>query len=125
MDKSKVYTKLVGKHYSPMVIRKITHFSFPIYVAIITDDDLSELDHKIMGYMNANKESSWVNDIQKMRNLAGGLTEFLTEEYASCEGCAVIFYVDKMFVSSLHGDFMTHGMCRLELFSLLNMSTGV
>jgi len=125
MESDKVFTKLVDKHYSPLVIRKITHYGFPIYVGIITDDDLTKLDGDIIEFMEQHKSSGWVNNIQQIRNLAGELTEYLVDRFQRCEGVAVIFYVDKMFVSSLHGDFMTHAMCRSEFYSLLQMSTGV
>jgi hypothetical protein len=119
------YTKLVDKHYSPLVIRKYTHWGFPIYVALITDNDLSNLDDLFVAFMKAHVKEGWVNDIQKLRNLAGALTEHLNEQYDKAEGVGIIFYVDKMFVSSLHGDFMNHTSCRIELYSLLTMSTGV
>lgn len=121
---NKVFTKLVDKHYSPMIIRKYTHWGFPIYVALITDDDLANLDEKVVDFLNHNFED-WSNDIQALRNLAGRMTEYLNDNYKKTEGVAVIFYVDKMFVSSLMGDFMNHTACRIELYGLLNMSTGV
>lgn len=119
------FTKLVDKHYSPLIIRKYTHWGFPIYIALIADDDLTDLDHFIVTFMNGNKDTGWINNIQALRNLAGKLTEQLNDHYSSAEGVGVIFYVDKMFVSSLHGDFMNHTSCRIELYSLLTMSTGV
>ncbi len=119
------FTKLVDKHYSPLVIRKVTKYGFPIYVGIITDNDLSDFDDKIIGFMEEHKAGGWVNDIQKLRNLAGALTEHLTEKYDKTEGVAVVFYVDKAFISSLFGDFMNHTSCRIEFYGLLNMSTGV
>ena len=74
--------------------------------------------------MKDNK-GKWTNEIQSLRNLAGALTAHLTEMYEKTEGAAVVFYVDKMFVSSLFGDFMNHTACRIEFYGLLNMSTGV
>jgi hypothetical protein len=120
-----VYTKLIDKHYSPVVIRKITHFGFPIYVGIITDDSLSNFDEEIMSFIEENKATGWVNDIQKVRNFAGALTERMVEVYGKAEAVAVVLMVDKTFISSLYGDFMNHAMCRQELYFLLNMSTGV
>ncbi len=122
---NRVFTKLVDKHYSPLVIRKYTHYGFPIYIGLITDNDLSDLDKVVVEFMEENKETHWVNDIQKIRNLAGALTEHLNDHYDRAEGVAVVFYVDKMFISSLHGDFMNHTSCRIEFYSLLTMSTGV
>lgn len=120
-----VFTKLVDKHYSPLVIRKFTHWGFPIYVGLIADNNLSDLDKVVVQFMKQHQNEGWVNDIQKLRNLAGALTEFLNEYYDRAEGVAVVFYVDKMFISSLHGDFMNHTSCRIEFYSLLTMSTGV
>lgn len=122
---STTFTKLIAKHYSPMIIRKYTHWGWPIYIALIADDDLSDLDDVVVAYMMENRAHGWVDDIQKIRNLAGALTERLVGHYGKCEGVAVILYVDKMFVSSLFGDFMNHTACRIELYTLLQMSTGV
>lgn len=117
-------TKLIDKHYSPMILRKFTHYGAPIYVAVISDDTLDDLDDEVLRFMEDNKEN-WSNNIQRVRDLAGGLTEHINNHYGRAEGVAVILYVDKMFVSSLHGDFMNHTSCRIELFGLLNASTGV
>jgi len=122
---SRVFTKLIDKHYSPLVIRKYTHYGFPIYIGLITDNDLSDLDDVAVNFMKEHSGEGWVNDIQKVRNLAGSFTEHLNNYYDRAEGVAVMLYVDKMFVSSLHGDFMNHSACRAEFYSLLNMSTGV
>jgi hypothetical protein len=125
MDSNDVFTKLVDKHYSPLVIRKYTHWGFPIYVGLITDDDLTKLDEFITGFMGLYAKEGWVNNIQTLRNLAGALTEQLNTAYAKSEGVAVVFYVDKCFISSLHGDFMNHTACHIEFYGLLQMSTGV
>ncbi len=125
MEKNKTFTKLVDKEFSPLVIRKYTHWGFPIYVGLITDNNLSNLDKKVRRFMLKNKKKGWVNNIQRLRNLAGAMTEYLNEEYDKAEGVAVVFYVDKCFISSLYGDFMNHESCRIEFYGLLNMSTGV
>lgn len=124
-QKNETFTKLVDKHYSPLVIRKFTHWGFPIYVGLIADDDLTDLDDFVVNFMKEHVKDNWVNNIQTLRNLAGKLTEKLNEHYEKAEGVAVVFYVDKMFISSLHGDFMNHTSCRIEFYGLLNMSTGV
>jgi hypothetical protein len=125
MEKNETFTKLVDKQFSPLVIRKFTHWGFPIYVGLITDDNLNKLDKVIVKFMRKNKRKNWVNDIQKLRNLAGALTEHLNNHYEKAEGVAVVFYVDKCFISSLYGDFMNHTSCRIEFYGLLQMSTGV
>jgi hypothetical protein len=113
----KIYTKIVGKEYSPLVVRRysqpITHF-----VAIITDDNLSDLDKTVIEFWR-NKEIK--NDIQTMRNYCGELTEILKLKYLRAEGVAVIGICDKMIISSLFGDFMNSLMCRLELYQILNI----
>lgn len=125
MDNEKVFTKLVDKHYSPLVIRKYTHWGFPIYVGLITDNDLTDLDDQVVQFMADNIKKGWVNNIQTLRNMAGLMTETLNNIYPKTEGVAIVFYVDKCSISSLHGDFMNHESCRVEFYGLLNMSTGV
>ncbi len=122
---NEVFTRLVDKHYSPLVIRKYTHWGFPFYVGMITDDDLTSLDDVVVQFMKENQDAGWVNNIQKLRNLAGAMTEHLNTVYEKTEGAAVVIYADKAFISSLHGDFMNHTACRIEFYGLLQMSTGV
>jgi len=124
-EKERTFTKLIDKQYSPLVIRKYTHWGFPIYIGLITDNDLTDLDDVVKEFMIIHKKDGWVNNIQSLRNMAGVFCDVLNKHYDKTEGVAVIFYVDKMFVSSLFGDFMNHTSCRIELYGLLNMSTGV
>lgn len=125
-------TRLAGKHHSPLIVRKYTRWGPPIYVALITDDNLNGLDDKVVEFMtnrlsvgDGTDDWQWPPGIQDLRNVAGELTEYLFKGYDKVEGAAVILYADKMFISSLHGDFMIHDACRIELFGLLTMSTGV
>ncbi len=123
--RNSIFTKLVDKHASPLVLRKYTHYGFPIYVSLITDDDLTDLDATVVSFMDGVLEEGWVNNIQTLRNLAGALSSHLNNCYPHTEGVAVVLYVDKCCISSLYGDFMNHAMCRFELYSLLNLSTQV
>jgi hypothetical protein len=126
MEEQIAHTMLMNKHYSPMVVRKTSTWGFPVFVALITDDDLADLDQVILKFMlDAKAVNGWSDNIQKMRNLAGAMVEMLNNRYPKVEGSAVIIYSDKCFISSLHGDLMTHLSCKVELFELLNMSTGV
>lgn len=118
-------TALTQKQWSPLVIRKITRFGFPIYVALITDDNVDDLDQQVVSLVKENVKLWKNNSLQSKRNLAGLITDTLLEVYDKTEGVAVVFYVDKTVISSLHGDFMNHMMCRYELYTLLHMSTGV
>jgi len=124
-NNDKTFTKLVDKQYSPLVIRKYTHWGFPIYVSLITDNDLTDLDKVVTEFMKDNITDSWVNNIQTLRNLAGKLVDHLNNFYEKSEGVAVVIYADKCFISSLYGDYMNHASCRSEFYSLLQMSTGV
>ncbi|MHA1867138.1 MAG: hypothetical protein ACTSXD_03670 [Candidatus Heimdallarchaeaceae archaeon] len=114
-------TKLVKKEYSPLIVRR---YSTPLlmFVALITDDNLSDLDRVVNKFLKSKKIE---NDIQSLRNLAGCLVEHLQRHYKKSEGIAVVIQADKMTISSLSGDFMNHLQCRLELYSLLNFATQV
>jgi hypothetical protein len=124
MDNDKTFTKLVDKQYSPLVIRKYTHWGFPIYIGLITDNDLTDLDIICTEFIKDNIDK-WRNNIQTLRNFAGAFCDHLNMVYEKTEGVAIVFYVDKCFISSLYGDFMNHESCRIEFYGLLNMSTGV
>jgi hypothetical protein len=114
-------TKLVGKEYSPLIIRR---YSMPVltFVAIITDDNLDDLDEVVHEFFSTHEIP---NTIQGSRNLAGEISEALAKKYTKSEGIAVILQMDKMTISSLAGDAMNHLACRLELYELLNFATGV
>ena len=117
-------TRLSGKEFSPMILRR---YSMPFlhWVAIISDDNLDELDKIALAFWR-DQDRSWEGaSIQDMRNLCGDLSRRVSMQFPKLEGCAVIFSADKMLVSSLTGDFMVHEQCRLELYSLLNLSTQV
>jgi hypothetical protein len=122
---NQVFTKLVDKHASPLILRKYTRWGFPIYVSVISDNDLTTFDDVVVAFIEANKAEGWVNNIQTLRNLSGALTEHLLEKYDRTEGAAVIFYVDKMFISSLYGDYMNHFSTKYELLTLIDISTQI
>lgn len=124
-EQAAALTRLTEKAYSPLVIRKITKFGFPIYVGIITDDDIDTLDQVVVEFIRGNL-TKWKSDsIQDKRWLAGALCDKLTGVFGKTEGVAVTLYIDKTCISSLFGDFMNHAMCRQEYYFLLNMGTGV
>jgi len=118
------HTRLTGKEFSPLIIRR---YSEPIltFVALITDDNLDDLDKVVRDFFSRYEVEGFPKTIQGMRNIAGELTNVLHKRYEKEEGVAVVMYADKLVVSSLRGDFMNHGWNRLELFSLLNMATQV
>jgi len=120
-------TKLIEKNYSPLIVRKYTIKGWPTFVSLICDISLSDLDEVV------NKISSsyrFEDDIQSLRNFCGQLSEEIVNhyneiKYGCVEGVAIIAYFDKLFISSLYGDFMVHSNVKLELFQILNMMTQI
>lgn len=119
-------TSLMTKEHEPLIIRKFTQYGFPLYVAMICGANLNDLDNVVHSFCKENHNLVTDNRIQSMRNVVGKLSEAIRKHYGlKVEGIAVVWYVDKMMISSLFGDFMTHTSCRIELFSLLQMSCHV
>lgn len=118
-----VNTRLLNKNYSPLVVRKYQMGGWPLFVSLICDWSLSDLD---MVVNKAHKDFGEIgDDIQQVRNFCGYLSDMLITHYngqkENCvEGVAVLWYVDKCFVSSLWGDFMVHASCKQELFGIIN-----
>ena len=122
-----VSTRIIEKNYSPFTIRKYQMFGWPLFIGLIVDISLNDLD-KIVYKISDDfkKEFGIENNIQTFRDYCGYMSEKIIEIYndqkkGCVEGLAIIFYLDKTFISSLYGDFMTHGMCRQELYFALNM----
>lgn len=123
-DDNSVSTRLLDKNYSPLIVRKYMVEGWPMYIGLICDISLSDLDEVVHSTIEKNK-SLLRNDIQAVRNLTGVLSEALLTHYDNTkkgcvEGIAVLYYVDKTFISSLWGDFMTHGSCKQELYFIIN-----
>jgi hypothetical protein len=119
-----VSTRLLDKNYSPLIVRKYMIEGWPMYIGLICDVSLSDLDKVVHGVIEGNKDLL-KNDIQSVRNLTGILSDFLVKHYdlvkkGCVEGVAVLYYVDKTFISSLWGDFMTHASCKQELYFIIN-----
>lgn len=118
-----VNTRLLGKNYSPLIVRKYQMYGWPLFVSLICDWSLSDLD--VVVNTAAKEFGEPRDDIQQVRNFCGYLSNYLVRHYnvqkENCvEGVAVLWYVDKCFVSSLWGDYMTHGSCKLELYQIIN-----
>jgi len=126
VDDSSVNTRLLDKHYSPLIVRKYQMYGWPLYVALICDLDLSDLDQVVNEASKEAEKLHYVcNNIQGIRNFCGFLTEYIVNHYNKkktnvVEGAGVLAYWDKTFCSSLYGDLMTHFSCRLELYSIVN-----
>jgi len=127
LDDSKVATKLLDKNFSPMIIRKYTRLGFPLYVHIICDENLDFLDNVVHNVIDECREKGIMeNSIQSLRNFTGILSETINRYYdkkkrGCVESLGIIFYVDKMMISSLQGDCMNHESCRNELYQCLNL----
>ncbi len=125
VEDSKTATRLLQKNYSPLVVRKYQAMGWPLFIALICDVSLSDLDKVVYDVIDDAKENGLIeNDLQCQRDFCGYLSERLVEHYdkvkrGSVEGVAVLAYWDKSFVSSLYGDFMVHASCKQELFSII------
>ena len=126
VDDSKVATRLFEKNYSPMIVRKYQMEGWPLFISLICDISLSDLDqvvHKTMDEFKNGKPMP--QDIQAVRNACGFLSDRIIQHYdgikkGCVEGVAVLWYVDKNFCSSMWGDYMVHLSCKLELYSIIN-----
>jgi hypothetical protein len=131
MEDSEVATKLLDKNFSPMVIRKYTRIGFPLYVHMICDENLDELDTIVHDCIDfCKKENILSNNIQSLRNFTGVLSDWINEHYdkkkrGCVESLGIIFYADKMLISSLAGDCMNHNSCRFELYAGLQLMTQI
>jgi hypothetical protein len=121
-----VSTRLLDKNYSPLIVRKYMVEGWPMYIGLICDVSLSDLDKVIQHLLSeCRSKDMFKNDIQSLRNVTGVISDYLFSHYNSIkngcvEGIAVLFYADKTFISSLWGDFMTHGSCKQELYFIIN-----
>ncbi len=126
LEDGQVATKLIDKSYSPMIVRKYTRLGFPLYIAMICDWNLEDLDTVVHDVIDEAEKSGMIaNNIQKIRNFTGYMSDRICTHYNSkkrgvVEGVAVLYYVDKMFVSSLFGDFMNHSDAKMELYHIIN-----
>lgn len=125
INDEKVSTRLLEKNYSPLIVRKYSVKNWPLFIGMICDVSLSDLDNVVLDIIEE-ADSLLVNDIQDLRDFCGFMSEKITEHYnnikrGSVEGVAVILYADKLFISSLTNDFMCHQNCKMELFQILNM----
>jgi len=119
-------TRLLDKNYSPMVVRKYQLEGWPLFVGLICDVSLSDLDDVFYaGVDEFKKEYGMKDDIQAMRNFTGYMSDYILKHYDNVkkgcvEGLAILYYIDKCFISSLFGDFMVHQSCKLELYQIIN-----
>ena len=131
LEDDKVSTKLLDKNYSPMIIRKYTRIGFPLYVHMICDYNLDDLDNLVHDCIDTCRTQGVLsNSIQSLRNFTGILSDHLNSYYdgkkrGCVESLGIIFYADKMIISSLQGDCMNHESCRQEMYDCLQLMTKI
>ncbi len=124
---SQTSTRLLDKNWSPLIVRKYQMKGWPMYIGIICDANLNDLDQLIYSLTSKAEELNMFDgNIQSVRNYCGFLNDEIVKHYneikkGCAEGVIVCYYVDKMFVSSAYGDLMTHNKCAMEFYSILNM----
>ncbi len=124
-DDSSTATRLLDKQYSPLVVRKYYVANWPLYVGIISDANLNDLDQVVLKIIDKAKEFGFLDgNIQDVRNFCGYMSDMIDKHYdsikkGSVEGLGIAWYVDKMFCSSLSKDHMVHKSCRDEFYSIL------
>ena len=121
----KVSTRLLDKHYSPLCVRKYQYKGWPIFLGIICDQSLSDLDKVFYDIADRYDYLLEESDIQKCRDFVGTISDGIIEYYdgikrGSVEGVGVFYYIDKCAISSLWGDMMVHNSCRQEFYFIIN-----
>lgn len=125
-DDSSTATRLLDKNWSPLIVRKYQMEGWPMFIGLICDANLNDLDDVIYDAIEKAKEAGFINGtIQGIRNACGYLSDEIVKYYnmkkrGVSEGVIVCWYVDKMFCSSAYGDFMTHNKCAMEFYQILN-----
>jgi hypothetical protein len=125
-DDSQTSTRLLDKNWSPLIVRKYQMAGWPLFISLICDANLNDLDKVVYKIHEETKTHGFLNGgIQDARNYCGYMSDRIIEHYNNIkegcvEGVAVVWYIDKCFISSLYGDFMVHASCKTELFQIIN-----
>ncbi len=125
-DDSSTATRLLDKHWSPLIVRKYQMEGWPLFISLITDCNLNDLDKIVYDiHDEAVKLDFTDGKIQSVRNYCGFMTDGLVKYYnsikrGSVEGILICWYVDKMWVSSAFGDLMQHEKCVNEVYHIIN-----
>ena len=125
-DDSKTATRLLDKNWSPLIVRKYQMEGWPLFISLICDANLNDLDEVVYDIHEKAKIKEFTDgNIQSARNYCGFMSDQIKAHYDSIkkgcvEGVAALWYIDKCFISSLYGDFMVHASCKQELFAIIN-----
>jgi len=125
-DDSSTNTRLLDKNWSPLIVRKYQYSGWPLFVAIICDANLNDLDTVVNEITDSAAQNGFTNGtIQGVRNFCGFLSDGIVKYYdsikkGSVEGVLICWYVDKMWCSSAFGDMMVHNKCLQEVMFIIN-----
>ena len=125
-DDSQTATRLLDKNWSPLIVRKYQMLGWPLFIGIICDANLNDLDTVVYEITEEAKKNGFLNgNIQDVRNYCGFLSDGIVNHYNSikrgcAEGVMVCWYVDKMWCSSAYGDLMVHEKCVAEFYHIVN-----
>ncbi len=125
-DDSSTSTRLLDKNWSPLIVRKYQMLGWPLYIALICDANLNDLDVLIYNIHDRAVELGFTDGkIQSVRNYCGYMSDEIVKHYNAIkkgvtEGVLCAWYVDKCFVSSCYGDIMTHSKCAMEVYQIIN-----
>jgi len=131
MDDSKNATRLLQKNFSPLVVRKFQILSWPMFIGVICDANLDDLDDVVLNSVDKCKDLGFLNGtIQGSRNTCGFISEEISNHYnaikRNCmEGSLVFWYVDKCAIASATGDLMSHEKCCMEFYQIVNILTKI
>ena len=131
MEDDDVSTKLLDKNFSPAICRRYTRIGFPIFVHVICDQNLEDLDNIVHDCIDFCREKEVLtNNIQSLRNFTGILSDTISNYYdkkkrGCVESLGIILYADKIMISSLMGDVMNSFACRQELYYTIQIMTQI
>jgi len=125
-DDSSTSTRLLDKHFSPLIVRKYQMEGWPLFIGVISDANLNDLDKIVYSITDEAKELGFLNgNIQDIRNYCGFLNDRIVKwldgvKRGCAEGIMVCFYCDKMWTSAAYGDLMVHEKCVAEFYHIVN-----
>jgi hypothetical protein len=119
-------TRLLDKNWSPLIVRKYQMEGWPLFIGVICDCNLNDLDVVVYDLSERAKDLGFMDgNIQSVRNYCGFLNDGIVKYYnsikrGSAEGIMVCWYVDKMWCSAAIGDLMVHEKCVNEFYQIIN-----
>lgn len=125
-DDSSTATRLLDKQFSPLIVRKYQMEGWPLFIGIICDANLNDLDTVVYDITDEAKKLGFMDgNIQDIRNYCGFLNDRIVKHYnkvkrGCAEGVMVCFYCDKMWTSAAYGDLMVHEKCVSEFYHIVN-----